>query len=123
MSVWNYVFDSEYKQRFDIENLRQSSQVARRRQNRNTRELKERVNELEHEVGELALICRTLLTVLRESGNFDEQTFQQVFHEIDAEDGVIDGRVTPEADRPKINAHKSKESQASKAPRKRRRRT
>ncbi|MDF1660874.1 MAG: hypothetical protein P1V97_03835, partial [Planctomycetota bacterium] len=107
MSVWNYVFDNEYKQRYDIENLRQASNNARRRQSRTQRETKDRVSELEQEVGELALVCRTLLTVLRESGSIDEKRFQQVFKDIDAEDGVIDGRVTPETERHKIKAPKS----------------
>lgn len=120
MSVFDYVFDNEYRQRYDIENLRHAANNARRRQSRARRETKERVAELEQEVGELALICRTLLTVLRETDGFDEERFQQVFADIDAEDGVLDGRVTPESNRPKIKAPKS-DDEKSKAPRKRRR--
>ena len=55
---------------------------------------------LETEVSELALVCRTLLTVLRENAIVDPVTISETMRRIDLEDGVADGRVTPEAERP-----------------------
>lgn len=101
MSIWNYVFDNEYRQRSDIEDLKRRSQVTGRSQTRKAKELDRRVDELEEEVGEITLVCRSLLTLLRQSGVVDPTAFEAVMADIDAEDGVIDGRVTPEDKRPK----------------------
>ena len=101
MSIWNYVFDNEYRQRSDIENLKRRSQATGRSQSRKAKELDRRVEELEEELGEITLVCRSLLTVLRQSGAVDPAALEAVMADIDAEDGVIDGRVTPEDKRPK----------------------
>ena len=50
--------------------------------------------ELENQVGELALVCRTMMTILRKNGVIDPAELEQVMNEIDAEDGTIDGKST-----------------------------
>ena len=55
----------------------------------------------QQEVGELALLCRALVHVLGERGGLDPEALRAALERMDAEDGVIDGRVTPEDDRPK----------------------
>ncbi|MCD0460378.1 hypothetical protein [Roseiconus lacunae] len=97
MDLWNFLFDSDYKQRVDIESLRTTSRDYRRDKLRHRRELDDqsvRIEELEEQVGELALLCRTLLTTLRESGAIDPKQFETVMREIDLEDGVEDGKIT-----------------------------
>ena len=73
---------------------------------RSLEDQEKRIAELEQQLGEVALICRTLLTVLRESGQVKPEQFQQVMNRIDLEDGVEDGRVSP----------KPKEDQGIEAP-------
>lgn len=104
MSIWNYVFDSEYRQRSDIESLKASALAMSRRSRRGNRELRERVEALEDEVAELTLLCRTLLSVLRQSGAVDPAAFEATSRQIDAEDGVVDGKVREPAARPKKRA-------------------
>ena len=107
MSIFDHLFDSEYKQRVDIESLKRGAQERRRARSRDRQQLddqQKRIEELEDQVGELALLCRSLLTVLREDGTVEPERFQQVMEKIDAEDGVVDGKVTrsPPPDDPQI---------------------
>ena len=74
--MWEYLFDSEWKQRTDIEALRAVQTKSGSHIRRRAKELEKRVEWLEHEVGELALLCRSLLTLLREGGVVDRDTGQ-----------------------------------------------
>ena len=93
MSFWSYLFDNEFSQRQDINNLRATSRVRARQLRRQTRESRERLQELEEEVGELALLTRALLTYLRESGGIDPEKFAEVLERVDLDDGVLDGKL------------------------------
>lgn len=104
MSIWNYVFDSEWSQRSDIESLKEQAQAARARMDHERRDTRDRVAKLEQEVGELALLCRAMLQVLSENGGIKPEQLHAAMEKIDAEDGVIDGRVKPERERPKKKA-------------------
>ena len=99
MDFWDHLFDNEYKQRADIESLKRSSlarKQGRMRDRQQVQDLQKRIEDLEDQVGELALLCRSLLTVLREDGTVPPERFQEVLQRIDAEDGVVDGKITPE---------------------------
>lgn len=100
MSIWRYVFDNEIWQRMDIERLREGERTRARSQRRRQTETKQRIGELEDEVEELALLCRSLLTALHESGHLDPAAFEEVMNRIDASDGVVDGRLTIEREKP-----------------------
>jgi hypothetical protein len=108
MDFWDHLFDNEYKQRADIESLKRSSLARKRgrmRDRQQVQDLQQRIEELEDQVGELALLCRSLLTVLREDGTVQPERFQEVMHRMDAEDGVVDGKITPEkpaSDEPQV---------------------
>lgn len=98
MDFWDLFFDSDFKQRADIEALKRSEharRVSRRHKLRQVEDMEQRIEQLEDQVGELALLCRTLLTVMREDGSIAPERFQEVMIRIDAEDGVVDGKVTP----------------------------
>ena len=104
MSFFTYRFDNGCRQRADIEQLREQARAKARGSRRRARKLEdqgERIEALEDQVGELALICRALLSTLRESGAIDPAQYAEVLARIDAEDGVVDGKVTPPAARPK----------------------
>jgi hypothetical protein len=103
MDFWDHLFDNEYKQRADIESLKRSSLArkrARMRDRQQAQDQQKRIEELEDQVGELALLCRSLLTVLREDGTVQPERFQEIMKQIDAEDGVVDGKITPERPQP-----------------------
>jgi hypothetical protein len=94
MSAWNYMFDNNLLQRMDLERLRASASSAERQMRVARRAQADRMEELEHEVGELALLCRALIGMLKEQGHFDAAAFNAALDKIDLEDGVKDGRVT-----------------------------
>ncbi|MHC4376557.1 MAG: hypothetical protein ACYS26_08170 [Planctomycetota bacterium] len=76
---------------------------ARRRERANRRsrgELRQRVAELEYQLGTLMLLNRTLIKVLKERPDWDESRFAEILKEIDLEDGKLDDRApTPRAAR------------------------
>lgn len=103
MDFFDYLFDNEYKQRTDIEALKRQTLSRKRDRSRQLQRFEDqdsRIEQLEDRVGELALLCRSLLTVLRENGAVTPERFQQVMVEIDAEDGEVDGKSTPAAPDP-----------------------
>ena len=100
MSTWNYMFDNNLLLRSDLERLRRASESAARQMRITRRAHDERIESLEREVGELALLCRALMGMLKEQGHFDAAAFNAALDKIDLEDGVRDGRVTPVAERP-----------------------
>ncbi|XZE51877.1 hypothetical protein SH139x_003543 [Planctomycetaceae bacterium SH139] len=98
MSFWDHLFDSEYKQRTDIESLKKMTVQRNRTLRRtlaNTEDHQARIETLEDQVGELALLCRSLLTILREDGTIQPERFEQVMQHIDEQDGTVDGKITP----------------------------
>ncbi|MGY8771351.1 MAG: hypothetical protein ACKVH8_23300 [Pirellulales bacterium] len=107
MSFWDHMFDSDWKQREDIERLRRNSKTAARRQrstvNNNTSkvdQLENRVEELEADLGHAILLLTGTLEMLKQSETWDADKFTQLLHEIDMRDGVEDGQaklVNPDA--------------------------
>ncbi|MHC4886947.1 MAG: hypothetical protein ACYTGH_17870, partial [Planctomycetota bacterium] len=74
MSFFDYVFDSEWRQRSDIEDLkrraRRQQRAARsgnRQANAKVASLEARVDELEEQMGALQLLNRALIETLRQS--------------------------------------------------------
>ncbi|MEK7867326.1 MAG: hypothetical protein AAB434_11645 [Planctomycetota bacterium] len=51
-------------------------------------------NEMAEAVGELNLICHALLRILIDKGIITKDDFDQAFHELDASDGVVDGKLS-----------------------------
>lgn len=99
MSFWKYAFDNDRMQRADIERLderaRRQQQHARRRAKRTNSkidEASERIDELEQQVGSLQLMNRALLSLLRESPQWDETRFRNLVYELDMQDGQLDGK-------------------------------
>ncbi len=100
MAIWNYLLDSDLLQRIDIERLEAGARATQQRVARAQRAHAQRIAELEQQVGELLLAQRALLTMLQVTGRFDAPAFQAALEGLDAADGVVDGRVTPEDARP-----------------------
>lgn len=94
MSIWNYVFDTEISQRTDIEwvkeRLRQGRMLSRTQAQRSAT----RINGLEDELAEAALLLRSLYVYLKEQPGFDAKRFAAIIDQVDAADGAKDGKVT-----------------------------
>ena len=82
MSILNYLFDSEWSRRSDIEALKEqhSSLVSSLG--------------LHQGIGELALLTKTLMRILVEKGVCTGREIEDMMHQVDLEDGSADGRVT-----------------------------
>lgn len=99
MTIWKYMFDSDVRQRDDIERLsersRKQQRNARRMQRRSSEKMagfEDRIAELEEQVGSLQLINRALLEMLRKNPSWSDAEFKQLVYDLDMEDGVLDGR-------------------------------
>lgn len=100
MSVWNYLFDNDLLQRLEIESMKED--MARLRSDGARRAASDRTDlqleRLRDEVAELALFNKALLRLLIEKGACTAQEFAETLHEVDAEDGVVDGKLTPKCE-------------------------
>ena len=108
MSFFNYMFDSEWSQRADIERLKRrdesrSRQTARKniRAQQKVRESEARIEELETQVaeledqrGEMALYLKALLAVLLDKKSVSPEEIHAMMLKIDRADGVEDGKTT-----------------------------
>lgn len=102
MSIFNYLFDSDWYQRSDIEALKeQNSNLTSRVEIRRSTDAEQsaRIAELQQDVGELALLSKTLMRLLLEKGVCTGKELEDLMREIDMEDGVADGRVTKDSEK------------------------
>ena len=98
MDFLDMFVDTETKMQYDIESLKKLAQYrkyARLRDLERIESQEARIEQLENHVAELALICRSLVTALRENGTVNPETMMETMIRIDAEDGVVDGKITP----------------------------
>lgn len=61
------------------------------------KKLEQRIESLESELGQAALVIEALMTKLEEKEIATKGEFEELIREIDARDGVVDGRITPPA--------------------------
>jgi len=89
MALWDYLFDSEYKQRDDIESLKATagSAVA------STSSLERRVGKLTERLGRLELTVEGVYRALESKGHITTEEFRDLLVQIDLEDGREDGRI------------------------------
>src|SRR5262245_31993098 len=98
MGFFHFLFDNDWLQRADIEQLRAESDRVTTALNHSTdsvRRADERIAELEESLAHLALFNRTLLRMLIEKRVCTTEEFANLFRMIDVEDGVADGKMTP----------------------------
>ncbi|OYV06919.1 MAG: hypothetical protein CFE26_03750 [Verrucomicrobiales bacterium VVV1] len=60
----------------------------------------DRVEKLENQLAQSALIIESLVTLLDEKGVVSRDELKERVARIDAEDGVIDGKITPASEKP-----------------------
>ena len=92
MSIFKYLFDSEWNQRSDIESLKSKQRRTTQFHGSRYRQNKAKLEEVENDVGELALYCRTAVTLMVEKGLLTREEFMERMEEIDASDGSPDGK-------------------------------
>ncbi len=89
-TIWDFVFDSEWRQRADIENLKQQAGAVRMRLARTAAHTEERVERLEQEVSELTLLSRALIAVLQKQGGVKPEALQEAMRSIAGQDVLDD---------------------------------
>jgi hypothetical protein len=101
MSFWKYIFcfDSDLKQRADIDRLVQRSRRHQERaHHKRLQDIKkfskteQRIHELEGQVGSLQMLSRCLLEILRKKPDWNEDEFKRTLNDMDMEDGIEDGK-------------------------------
>ena len=98
MGLLDYVFDNDYRQRNDIEELKLAKTRLTRQAvsaNRSERDKLQRIQHLEEQVGELALLAKTLLNIVITKALCSAEEAAQIMRKLDLEDGVEDGQITP----------------------------
>jgi hypothetical protein len=102
MDMLTYLYGSAIASRVEKQAQRQRYDRMRDRAaaRRRTEAVEERVEDLERDVGEMALFVRTLWRVLAEKGTIDRAEFVRVARALDAQDGAVDGRYTGPLDAP-----------------------
>ena len=104
MSIFNYIFDDEWSQRSDIGAQAILHRIADRQAVREQSRLslerfsevvpEDRVTELEREIGELALLTKTLMGILLEEGVCTGKEIEDMMHQVDREDRTTEGGLT-----------------------------
>lgn len=113
MSLFDFVFP-EQAQAVHLRTLAENSQreamsrraaeTAERLQMRQVSRLNsksdDRIGKLENELAQSALIIESLVALLHEKGVVSRDELKERVARIDAEDGVIDGKITPASEKP-----------------------
>jgi hypothetical protein len=101
MSFFNYLFDSDWMQRADLERLDERAQQLEARvmsSRERSSSLEADVTRLRRDVSGLILTVETMLRVMADKGICNREDFVARMRALDAEDGVEDGQIsTPKA--------------------------
>ena len=105
MSLFKYLFDTEWGQRNDIEELKQKARRQQILTSGRTQRYDDAIlglqleqKELEIQIGELQLTVRALLQMLNQTKDWNDSTFEEMLEKLDLEDGVLDGMITKPTD-------------------------
>ena len=77
-----------------------TEQLQRKQAVRLNTKAEDRVKELEIELAQSALVIESLISLLEEKNLVTREELKQRTSQIDAADGVVDGRITPPEERP-----------------------
>ncbi len=92
MSIFERMFDSDWKQRTDINELESLSKDLLGQLGDEQVDQRKQIRQLREQVAGLALVQRTILKVLSEKGLIAPEEFQEQLKQFDLEDGKLDGR-------------------------------
>lgn len=92
MSLWNYLFGSDWKQRSDIESTREQLDVAVGANDA----LREIVLWQGQRLDRLELLFEALFRGFEQTGAVDRATFAKMVEQVDLADGALDGKIGPD---------------------------
>ena len=98
MGVWDYLFDSKWIQRADINRLDEQADVIRDRiweAHSNSRKTNQEIDALRQELCRLMLLVDVFGRVIVEKNLCTREELSKFISAADAEDGVMDGQKTP----------------------------
>lgn len=112
---WDYLFDSEYKQRDDIDDAREQvsrvddelrsitrglqrdqrqTQQAVKRAGKALRHLRRQLDGAETRIDRIELVTEALFLHLEQHNGLTRERLRELMHEVDAADGKVDGKAT-----------------------------
>ncbi|HEU4532674.1 MAG TPA: hypothetical protein VFS00_01105 [Polyangiaceae bacterium] len=92
MSLWDHLFDSDWKQRSDIETTREQLDLAVGANDA----LREIVLWQGQRLDRLELLFETLFRGFEKSGVVDRASFARMVEQVDLADGLLDGKLGPD---------------------------
>ncbi len=92
MSLWDYLFDSEYKQRDDIDALQGQLQTS----DEWIAALKRQLQAAQQRVDRLELVLEALVQLLEAKESLGREELEIMVQRVDLADGVEDGRIGPD---------------------------
>lgn len=98
MSIWSYLFDNEYFQRSDINRLDERASDVEQKlwsAQAKSRNAQQQAAELRHEMGRMLLVIEALSRIVVEKKVCTREELAATLTAVDAEDGTVDGRVSP----------------------------
>ena len=69
--------------------------------NRRISELESQLDLIKEQLAESEIVSRALVELILQSSDYTSDDLRNLIEDIDARDGVVDGRVTPDIERPK----------------------
>jgi len=97
---FRHLFDSNLSQRTDLERLDQKAERLEARiwsERSRSDDVRLEVRELRKDVARMLLTVETIQRVLADRGICSREDFIKRMRAIDAEDGIVDGRITPDS--------------------------
>jgi hypothetical protein len=104
MTIFDYLFDSEWSQRADINSLDERAKRLEEKMSAGGLDLSLQVRDLRRDVARLALLVETLADLVISKSLCTREEFWQHVDRRDREDGVADGiKTEPAPDEPPLN--------------------
>ena len=97
MELFDVLFPEQAERMKELSKAIRASVVTSGRAGREVRKVEDQIEELEDDIGFLSLITLTFFATLHEQGVVTKQDFLERIAQIDAVDGLVDGKVSPEA--------------------------
>ncbi len=98
MSLFRHMFDSHWMQRADINDLEERAEQLESRvmsSKQKSANLEQDVSALRRDVSGVILMLETMQRVLADRGICSQEDFVKRMRALDAEDGIVDGKMSP----------------------------
>ncbi len=99
MSIWDHLFDNDYRQRSDITDLQDQLTASASSAAASNASTQREVGNVRQEIARLDLTIEALVRILEARGQLTRQELRDMIVAIDLEDGKEDGRMGPDRTR------------------------